>query len=207
MRLVALIRLGFYWLRSRYAPRNTFVRCRTCPHWLRHSRVDARLPAARLLQGATQPLSLKYIAGLCLKDAPRVFNDFTTGYALRVWTGDDWCHRHPLYDAKILQGSDLAYRPGAESYQGAAGFSRQPSFAEAVQLAVGGKVPPNQPIPPAEPVPPTTTQAVLSWQRPGFDLRGFGGFGREHKRAEFKFSMGPDAGKAVVKQKEPKNGA
>jgi len=182
IRAFAWIRLGFYWLRSRYAPQNAFVRCRTCPHWLVHSTVDTRLPAAKLPLGLTQPLTLTYIAGLCLKDSPRIFNDFTTGYALRIWTGDDWCHRHPLYDAHSVQGSTLQYRPGVESYKGAAGFSRLPTFAEAVQLATKGNV----------------------------QFRGE--FGREHKRAEFKMvadmsqpvtDMSDNAqDKVTVKQKE-----
>jgi hypothetical protein len=83
---------------------------------------------------------LKFVAGLCLKDRPRIFNDYTTGYALRVWTGEDWCPRHPLYDGKIVQGSDLQYRPGEFDRLGASGFSRLPSFAEAVKMARSGRV-------------------------------------------------------------------
>jgi len=139
-RLLKWARLGWYWLRSRYSSPNRFVACRTCPHWLVHSPIDARLPAAKLPQGGSQSLALKYVAGVCLKDVPRIFVDYTTGYALRVWTGADWCPRHPLYEKRILQGSGLEYRPGEQLTQVNAGFSRHPSFAEAVKLASGIKV-------------------------------------------------------------------
>jgi len=139
MRAFAWIRLGVYWLRSRFAAPNRFVFCRTCPHWLCHSKVDYRLQHAKLPDSPEyvqqSPASLKFIAGLCRKDLPRIFADYTTGYALRVWTGEDWCPRHPLYESKIVQGSDLEFLPGEQTTQATAGFSRHPTFAEAVRMA------------------------------------------------------------------------
>ena len=85
--------------------------------------------------GAIAPLALDYRAGVCALDRPKVFNDYTTGFALKCWTGHDWCPRHPLYDPKIGQGSDLEYRPD-DATLGAAGFNRLPTFQEAVAMAM-----------------------------------------------------------------------
>jgi hypothetical protein len=136
-RALAWIRLSVFWVRSRFAEPNRFVACRTCPHWLRHSQVDYRLPQPKL--AFMDIAALQFVAGLCLKDKPRIFADYTTGYALRVWTGEDWCPRHPLYESKIVQGSDLEFLPGEQTTQASAGFSRHPTFAEAVRMAGVGR--------------------------------------------------------------------
>lgn len=133
--MIKRLRLAWYWVRSRYAPQNAFVRCSTCPHWIFHSRVKTNR-AVNLPDGAIAPLALDYRAGICALDQPKVFNDFTTGFALKVWTGDDWCPRHPLYDPNIVQGSDLQYRPGEGSTFGTGGFDRLPTFQEAVAMAM-----------------------------------------------------------------------
>lgn len=149
--------LSWYWLRSRYAPQNAFVRCETCPNWIFHSHVkmstrvenmpdpgaatdaDAhdRLPTDPLACGLLPfpTLALDYRAGVCALDRPKVFNDFTTGFALKVWTGHDWCPRHPLFEPHIVQGSNLEYRPG-DATLGSAGFNRLPTFQEAVAMAL-----------------------------------------------------------------------
>lgn len=133
--MIKRLRLAWYWLRSRYALQNTFVRCGTCPHWIFHSHVKPLLPMPGSAFGEIAPLALDYRAGICALDRPKVFNDFTTGFAFKAWTGHDWCPRHPLYDPRIVQGSDLQYRPGEDTL-GAAGFDRLPTFKEAVAMAV-----------------------------------------------------------------------
>lgn len=142
--MIAKILFGYYWLRSRYAAPNAFVRCTTCPNWLFHSRVKSELSD---VPGHQNPEPF-HDAGLCKLDVPRVFTDYTTGYALRIWTANDSCTRHPLYDGQIVHGSDLQYRPGAADTEGAAGFSRLPTLAEALKMSGASLVKPGEPVPP-----------------------------------------------------------
>lgn len=133
--MIKRLRLAWYWVRSRYAPQNAYVRCETCPHWIFHSHVKTSRQQLGSTAELFPPLTLDYRAGVCALERPKVFNDFTTGFAFKAWTGTDWCPRHPLYDPRIVQGSDLEYRPGNDTL-GAAGFNRLPTFREAVALAM-----------------------------------------------------------------------
>ena len=133
--MIKSLRLAWYWLRSRYAVPNAYVRCETCPNWIFHSHVKTER-AVNLPDSAFAPLELDFQAGICALDRPKVFNDYTTGFAFKAWIGDDWCPRHPLYDPKIVQCSDLQYRPGEDATLANGGFDRLPTFQEAVAMAM-----------------------------------------------------------------------
>lgn len=138
--LLARVRLAWYWLRSRYAAPNTFVSCSTCPNWIRHSRLVSRYARVNETDGTEEfGREMAHDAGVCALDVPAVFRDVQTGYALKIWTGRDFCFRHPLYDDAPVHGTDLHYRPGDPETARYAGFDRAPSFREALAMSIAPK--------------------------------------------------------------------
>jgi hypothetical protein len=130
------------------------VACRTCVHWQRHSVVTFNMPrwrpvGAPLRYGEIKERAgdelIRVRAGVCRLDEPALMVGQTQGFMLKVWTAEDWCPRHPLHQVRPLPGSDLDYRPGEESTKNTAGYSRAPTFAEALALAgvrpLGEKLP------------------------------------------------------------------
>lgn len=97
--------------------------CSNCPNWIRQSIMP-------------DPVTGKTAVGVCAKDAPKIYNDYDTGFALKAWTARDMCARHPLYDDRILAGSSLRFRPHDPATTNFGGFhGRVPDFREALRLA------------------------------------------------------------------------
>lgn len=108
------------------------VTCEYCPNWRFHSLLKAERPMigadGRI---APQPFTLR--VGLCRLDRAQVFQGAKLGFAFRGWIAADTCARHPRYNARILPGSDLEFRPGETKEN--AGFNRAPTYAEALKFA------------------------------------------------------------------------
>lgn len=122
------------WLYSRYHAGTFRPTCSTCPNWIRqgtieHSRSEPGANGSMLLIPVTDPV------GVCGRDQAKIFNDFETGYALKAWTGGDVCSRHPLFDKRPVGTFGLEHDPENPHYANTGGFSRLPSFTEALKMA------------------------------------------------------------------------
>lgn len=155
--ILRLILSALGWIASRYNWKRLRVpvQCRTCPHWIYHSRILVPLSALADASGKNEPSRvLSHDAGACALQEPRIFNDASIGYALKVMTGEDWCSKHPLYDAKLAQNSVFEFKPDDPRFQVSGGFSAfgqagMPTFAEAMKFARGLDAKPGDPVPDA----------------------------------------------------------
>lgn len=130
MRIRQIVPFVRAWFRSRYRPQDYRAACGHCPHWIEQGRVTRDYYPA----GDDAKHTITMRVGVCARATAHIFNDFTTGFGLKAWTADDWCSLHPLYQ-KRRQGSNLEYDPAALGTVKYGGFSRTPSFAEALKFA------------------------------------------------------------------------
>lgn len=112
--------------------------CGHCPHWIFQGSVPRPQNITVLENGAmvTKIQNVMERVGVCALDQAKIYNDFTTGFALKAWTSEDHCSRHPLYNKRPVAGSDLVMDPSSPETQKFGGFNRLPSFAEAMKMAV-----------------------------------------------------------------------